>query len=99
MVKSYLRYEAEQTFGLVCSPGPNHVAFSSSSSLLLTAGLELLLVFRARQGTLLRSLALPASSARAPRSTAPPAITCIAACPTDPHKVRGPIIKALNPTP
>lgn len=99
MVKSYLRYEAEHTFGLVCSPGPNHVALSSSGGLLLTAGLERLLVFHARQGTLLRSLALPESSSRAPTDSAAPAISCIAACPTHPHRVRATAAKAPNPEP
>lgn len=61
MVKSYLRYEAAASFGVIASADSN-VAYDSSGKHLLVAALEKLGVWHVRQGTCTKTLVPSPSS-------------------------------------
>lgn len=55
MVKSYLRYELKETFGVVVSPTAN-VLFDGSARLALAPALEHIAVWNLKQGVLVHML-------------------------------------------
>lgn len=57
MVKAYLRYEPERTFGVICSASSNAL-FSKSGDLFICAALEDILVWNIKKGHIIHTLRL-----------------------------------------
>lgn len=55
MVKAYLRYEPERTFGVICSASSNAI-FSKSGDLFICAALEDILVWNIKKGNIIHTL-------------------------------------------
>mmetsp|Transcript_144252 Transcript_144252/g.402015 ORF Transcript_144252/g.402015 Transcript_144252/m.402015 type:complete len:926 (-) Transcript_144252:49-2826(-) len=66
MVKAYLRYDGQSSFGVIASRECN-IAVDHDGSLALTGGVEVVGVWSLRQGTQVHSLALPKSSEKVTR--------------------------------
>ena len=79
--KSYLRYKQEKLLGLVASPSSNIVC-DKAGFLVLSPGLEDVLVWNMRSGTLVRRSALFDAEVDAAATTPPP-------CTLFPHRLVG----------
>ncbi|KAK9845965.1 hypothetical protein WJX81_007060 [Elliptochloris bilobata] len=75
MVKAYLRYELSNTFGVINSNA--NLVYDHTGKLLVSAALENINVWKARQGTLMRTLVAPMGEDGAPAAE----VTQLAAAP------------------